>query len=188
MASLAAESSRQLIVDIQQALTSSRLAVATSRATLSHTTPVLQPAPSGNQARPVVLDPWLELEAVIDRLARLVIHAQALADRTAALPVIVEAADRHRRADRLHLLRTAVDLGQCAITAAAAGDARPRPVDRLVSGIGRPPARSRVKQLDQPLSAVQAAVQGPGLELPAGAEQHPRSPGSRCSTPTSTWS
>ncbi len=120
MASLAAESGRQLIVDTQQALTSSRLAVATSRARLSHNTPVLQPTPPGNQARPVVLDPWLELEAVIDRLARLVIHAQALADRTAALPVIVEAAARHRRADRLHLLRTAVDLGQRAITAAAA--------------------------------------------------------------------
>jgi len=79
---------------------------------------VLQPAPPGNQARPVGLDPCLELEAVIDRVARLVIHAQALADRTAALPVIVEAADRHRRANRLHLLRAAVDLGQRAITAA----------------------------------------------------------------------
>ncbi len=120
MASLVAESSRQLIMDTQQALTSSRLAVATSRARLSHTTPVLQPGRPGNQARPVVLDPWLELEAVIDRLARLVIHAQALADRTAALPVLVEAAGRHRRADRLHLLRAAVDLGQRAITAAVA--------------------------------------------------------------------
>ena len=79
---------------------------------------MLQPAPTGNQARPVVVDPWLELEAVIDRLARLVIHAQALADRTAALPAIVEAADRHRRADHLRLLRTAVDLGQRAITTA----------------------------------------------------------------------
>jgi len=118
MASLGAESSRQLIVDTQQALASSRLAVATSWARLSHTTPVLQPAPPGNQARPVGLDPCLELEAVIDRVARLVIHAQALADRTAALPVIVEAADRHRRANRLHLLRAAVDLGQRAITAA----------------------------------------------------------------------
>jgi len=118
--SLVAESSRQLIVDTQRALTSSRRAVATSRAGLSHAVPVLQPARPGSQARPVVLDPWLELEAVIDRLARLVIHAQALADRTAALPAIGEAADRHRRADRLHLLRAAVDLGQRAITAAAA--------------------------------------------------------------------
>jgi len=120
MASLVAESSRQLIVDTQQALTSSRLAVATSRARLSHTMPVLQPPRPPSQARPVVLDSCLELEAVIDRLARLVIHAQALADRTAALPVIVEAADRHRRADRLRLLRAAVDLGQRAITAAVA--------------------------------------------------------------------
>ena len=120
MASPVAESSRQLIVDTQQALASSRLAVATLRARLRHTTPVLQPAAPGNQARPVVVDPWLELEAVIDRLARLVIHAQALADRTAALPVIVEAADRHRRADHLRLLRAAVDLGQRAITAAVA--------------------------------------------------------------------
>ncbi len=120
MASPVAESSRQLIVDTQQALTSSRLAGATSRARLSHTAPALQPARPGSQARPVVLDPCLELEAVIDRLARLVIHAQALADRTAALPVLVEAADRRRRADRLHLLRAAVDLGQRAITAAAA--------------------------------------------------------------------
>jgi len=112
MASLVAENSRQLIVDTQQALTSSRLAVATSRARLSHTAPVLQPAPPGSQARPVMLDSCLELEAVIDRVARLVIHAQA--------PVLGEAADRHRRADRLHLLRAAVDLGQRAITAAAA--------------------------------------------------------------------
>jgi len=186
MASSAAASSRQLIVDTQQALTSSRLAVATSRARLSHPAPVLQPPRPPSQPRPVVLDPWLELEAAIDRLARLVIHAQALADRTAALPAIVEAADRYRREDRLHLLRTAVDLGQCAITAATAGDARPRPADRLVSGIGQPPARSRVKQLDQPLSAVQAAVRGPGLESPAGVEQHPRARGSRCPTPTST--
>jgi len=118
VASPVAESSRQLIVDTQQALTSSRLAIAISRARLRHTTPVLQPAPPGNQARPVVLDPWLELEAAIDRLARLVIHAQALADRTAALPVIDEAADRDRRADHLRLLRAAVDLGQRAITAA----------------------------------------------------------------------
>ncbi len=118
MASPVPESSRQLIVDTQQALTSSRLAIAISRARLRHTTPVLQPAPPGNQARPVVLDPWLELEAAIDRLARLVIHAQALADRTAALPVIDEAADRDRRADHLRLLRAAVDLGQRAITAA----------------------------------------------------------------------
>jgi len=116
MASLVVESSRQLIVDTQQALTSTRLAVATSLARLSHTAPVLQPAPPGPQARPAVLDPWLEFEAVIDRVARLVIHAQALAERTAALPVIVEPADRHRRADRLHLLRAAVDLGQRAIT------------------------------------------------------------------------
>jgi len=120
MASLVAESSRQLIVDTQRAITSSRRAVATPRARLSHAAPVLQPARPGRQARPVVLDPWLELEAVIDRLARLVIHAQALADRTAALPAIGEAADRRRRADRLHLLRAAVDLGQRAITAAAA--------------------------------------------------------------------
>ncbi len=120
MASLVAESSRQLIVDTQQALTSSRLAVATSRARLNHTAPALQPARPGHQARPAGLDPWLELEAVIDRVARLVIHAQALADRTAALPVLVEAADCHRRADRLHRLRAAVDLGQRAITAAAA--------------------------------------------------------------------
>ncbi len=120
MASPVAKSSRQLIMDTQQALTSSRLAVATLRARLSHTTPALQPARPGNQARPVVLDPCLELEAVIDRLARLVIHAQALADRTAALPAIGEAADRHRRADHLRLLRAAVDLGQRAITAAAA--------------------------------------------------------------------
>ena len=118
MASPVAENSRQPIVDTQQALTSSPLAVATSRARLSHTTPVLQPAPPGNQARPVVQDPWLELEAAIDRLARLVIHAQALADRTAALPVIAEAAPRQRRADHLRLLRAAVDLGQRAITAA----------------------------------------------------------------------
>jgi len=76
MGSLAAGSSRQLIVDTQQALTSSRLAVATSRATLSHSAPVLQPPRPPSQARPVVLDPWLELEAVIDRLARLVIHAR----------------------------------------------------------------------------------------------------------------
>ncbi len=120
MASLVAESSRQLIVDTQQALTSSRLAVATSRARLSHTAPVLQPPRPPSQSRPVVLDSWLELEAVIDRLARLVIHAQALADRTAALPVLGEAADRLRRADRLHLLRAAVDLGQRAISAAVA--------------------------------------------------------------------
>ncbi len=120
MASPVVENSRQLIVDIQQALTSSRLAVATSRARLSHTAPALQPAPPGSQARPAGLDPWLELEAVTDRVARLVIHAQALADRTAALPVLVEAADRHRRADRLHLLRAAVDLGQRAITTAVA--------------------------------------------------------------------
>jgi len=125
MASPVAESSRQLIVDTQQALTSSRLAVATLRAKLRHTTPVPQPAAPGNQARPVVVDPWLELEAVIDRLARLVIHAQALADRTAALPAIVEAADRHRRADHLRLLRAAVDLGQRAITAAAAITCQP---------------------------------------------------------------
>jgi len=44
MASPVAESSRQLIVDTQQALASSRLAVATLRARLRHTTPVLQPA------------------------------------------------------------------------------------------------------------------------------------------------
>jgi len=120
MASLVVENSRQLIVDTQQVLTSTRLAVATSRARLSHPAPALQMAPPGSQARPVALDPWLELEAVIDRVARLVIHAQALADRTAALPVLGEAADRHRRADRLRLLRAAVDLGQRAITAAAA--------------------------------------------------------------------
>jgi len=125
MASPVAESSRQLIVDTQQALTSSRRAGATLRAKLRHTTPVPQPAAPGNQARPVVVDPWLELEAVIDRLARLVIHAQALADRTAALPAIVEAADRHRRADHLRLLRAAVDLGQRAITAAAAITCQP---------------------------------------------------------------
>jgi len=100
MASPAADSNRQLIVDTQQALTSSRRAVATSRATLHHCAPVLQPPRPPSQPRPVVLEPWLELEAAIDRLARLVIHAQALADRTAALPAIVEAADRHRRADR----------------------------------------------------------------------------------------
>jgi len=57
MASLVAESSRQLIVDTQRALTSSRRAVATSRARLSHAAPVLQPARPGSQARPVVLDP-----------------------------------------------------------------------------------------------------------------------------------
>jgi len=72
-------------VDTQQALTSSRLVVATSRARLSHIAPALQPSRPGSQARPAGLDPWLELEAVIDRVARF-IHAQALADRTAALP------------------------------------------------------------------------------------------------------
>ncbi len=117
VASLVAESSRQLIVDTQQALTSSRLVVATSRARLSHIAPAPRP---GSQARPAGLDPWLELEAVIDRVARFVIHAQALADRTAALPVAAEAADRHRQADRLRLLQAAVDLGQRAITAAVA--------------------------------------------------------------------
>ena len=93
--------------------------VATSRSGLSHIAPALQPPRPGSQARPAGLDPWLELEAVIDRVARF-IHAQALADRTAALPVAVEAADRHRQADRLRLLRAAVDLGQRAITAAVA--------------------------------------------------------------------
>jgi len=53
-------------------------------------------------------------------VARFVIHAQAFADRTAALPVAAEAADRYRQADRLRLLRAAVDLGQRAITAAVA--------------------------------------------------------------------
>ncbi len=118
MASLVAESSRQLIVDRQQALTSSRLVAATSRARPSHIAPALQPPRPGSQARPAGLDPWLELEAVIDRVARFVIHAQALADRTAALPVAAEAADRYRQADRLRLLRAAVDLGQRSITAA----------------------------------------------------------------------
>ena len=62
-------------------------------------------------------DEWLELERVIDRLARLVLQAQSLADRTASCSVLAgdgEAA----RADRVRRLRAAVQLGQRAIAAA----------------------------------------------------------------------
>lgn len=61
---------------MRRALASSPQTVETTRVRLSGSPPVRLPPLPGSLARPVVLDPWLEFEAVIDRLARLVIHAQ----------------------------------------------------------------------------------------------------------------
>lgn len=77
------------------------------------------------QAAACPLDPWLELEGIIQRLARLVLNGQALADR--------KAAELHDPA-RLWRLRAGVQLGQRAIAAAVAVDVDPEP---------KPSARSR---------------------------------------------
>lgn len=59
-------------------------------------------------------DPGLELESVIERLARLVLNGQALAGRKAAAP---------HDAERLSWLRAGVLLGQRAIAAAVTDNA-----------------------------------------------------------------
>lgn len=84
------------------------------------------------------LDPWLEFEDVVHRLARLVLHAHALAERAAApaadnrahgqLAVHDQAAPQRAvpqqvgpdqaRAERLRRLRAGADLGSRALQAA----------------------------------------------------------------------
>ena len=74
--------------------------------------PLRRPAPQRAE------DPWRELEGFVDRVARLVLNAQALADRMAGLPEV-----RAGRDERVRRLRQAVRDGQLALEAAA-GTAR----------------------------------------------------------------
>lgn len=66
-------------------------------------------------------DPWRELEDVVDRLARLVLHAHSLAERTACLPAPLDRPDP-ARTDRVLRLRAGADLGARALQAAVRVD------------------------------------------------------------------
>ena len=88
-----------------------------------------QPAPrqlSGAPAPALVADPWLELEEVVRRLVRLVVHADALAERAGRLTTVPERPDP-ARAERVLRLRAGADLGCRALQAAARLDATGRP-------------------------------------------------------------
>ena len=61
--------------------------------------------------------PELELEQVVERIARLVLHANTLADRLAAIPGDT-AQVQHARNERVQRLRAVVKRGQRAIQAA----------------------------------------------------------------------
>jgi len=63
-------------------------------------------------------EPELELEQVVERIARLVLHADTLADRIAAVPGGGTAQVHNARDERVQRLRAAVTLGQRAIQAA----------------------------------------------------------------------
>lgn len=67
-------------------------------------------------------DPWAELESVIDRLARLVLHAQALAERASSIATAGSATTMTytARTDRARRLQAAVHAGTHAIAAAIA--------------------------------------------------------------------
>lgn len=67
-------------------------------------------------ARP---DQWRELERVVEQLARLVLGAAAVAERSTAL-ASAEAGSQPGRAQRLQRLHAGVELGQRALAAAVA--------------------------------------------------------------------
>jgi len=62
-------------------------------------------------------EPELEFEQVVERIARLVLHANTLADRLAAIPGDT-AQVQHARNERVQRLRAVVKRGQRAIQAA----------------------------------------------------------------------
>lgn len=69
----------------------------------------LQAQPSRDQQG---TDAWLELELIADRLARLVLHAHALAER-----MLATAAPTPHRDDRVRRLREAAELARRALDA-----------------------------------------------------------------------
>ena len=63
-------------------------------------------------------DRYLELEQAVDRLARLALHAHALAERMDRLPPAAAPTDPDRP-ERIRRLRAGADLARCALAAAA---------------------------------------------------------------------
>ncbi len=84
--------------------------------------------PAQTRAEPRrIVDTTLVLEAYVERVARLVLHSAALADRMQARPT---AGSDPSRTARLGVLGQAVDSGACAIAGAVRHHARPVPLER----------------------------------------------------------